>query len=227
MKNTSTLAIKKQGMSLEVLIADEAQRRKLITQFISQHMKEGTDYGTITITGKNGREYTSKPSLFKPGSEKFCSLLHLRPTFVRDDETWEMAGKRANLFCYKCILLDQKEKVIGEGRGAADLNEKASWTINNAVKIAEKRAQIDAVLRTGGLSDFFTQDLEDAVASNGGPQKVMQKVTNIDTESTISSQKCKYCGTVGKYHKKGCPAGNPSAAEVVNKTDVGSVQDVT
>ncbi len=222
------MAKQKQGMNLEVLIADEAQRRKLITGFISQHMKAGVDYGTITIVGKSGKEYTSKPSLFKPGSEKFCSLLHLRPTFVRDDETWEMAGKRANLFCYKCILLDQKDRVIGEGRGAADLNEKASWTINNAVKIAEKRAQIDAVLRTGGLSDFFTQDLEDAAVGNGNSEKVIQKVRNIDPESTTSYQKCKYCGTMGKYHKKGCPGGdNPSAAEVIANTDVGSVQDVT
>ncbi len=232
MNNTSTLAKQKQGMNLEVLIADEAQRRKLITGFISQHMKAGVDYGTITIVGKSGKEYTSKPSLFKPGSEKFCSLLHLRPTFVRDDETWEMAGKRANLFCYKCILLDQKDRVIGEGRGAADLNEKASWTINNAVKIAEKRAQIDAVLRTGGLSDFFTQDLEDAAAGNGGPQKVIQKVTNIDPESTTSYQKCRFCQAVGKWHKPGCEgavktSGNPSVAEVINNTDVGSVQDVT
>jgi len=33
--------------------------------------------------------------------------------------------------------------------------------INKAIKMAQKSAQIDAVLRTGALSDAFTQDLED------------------------------------------------------------------
>ncbi len=211
MGDTNILSVKKQGISLEVLIANEAERRRLITQFISKHMKEGVDYGTITITGRNGQEYKSKPSLFKPGSEKFCSLLHLRLTFVRDDETWEMAGKKSGLFCYKCLLLDQKERVIGEGRGASDLNEKSSWTINNAVKIAEKRAQIDAVLRTGGLSDFFSQDLEDVAINNTNPQKVIRKVSEIESQSITSYQKCKYCGTMGKFHKKGCPGASASA----------------
>jgi len=210
MGDTNILAVKKQGVSLEVLIANEVERRRLITQFISKHMKEGVDYGTITITGRNGKEYKSKPSLFKPGSEKFCSLLHLRPTFVRDDETWEMAGKKSGLFCYKCVLLDQKERVIGEGRGASDITEKQSWSVNNAVKIAEKRAQIDAVLRTGVLSDFFTQDLEDVEVNNTPPPKVMSKVTEIDVQSTTSYQKCKFCQTSNRYHKKGCPGAGAS-----------------
>jgi len=146
---------------LRTRIQEETEQRKLITEFISKHMKEGIDYGKIKVRTKDGREVESKPSLFKPGSEKFCSLFHLRPVFVRDDETWEMAGKVPGLFAYKCQLIAPNGAVVGEGRGAARLTEKAGWTENNAIKIAEKRAQIDAVLRTGGLSDFFTQDLED------------------------------------------------------------------
>jgi hypothetical protein len=146
---------------LRTRIQEETEQRKLITEFISKHMKEGIDYGRIKVRTKDGREVESKPSLFKPGSEKFCSLFHLRPVFVRDDETWEMAGKVPGLFAYKCQLIAPNGAVVGEGRGAARLTEKVGWTENNAIKIAEKRAQIDAVLRTGGLSDFFTQDLED------------------------------------------------------------------
>lgn len=146
---------------LRARIQEETEQRKLITEFIAKHMKEGVDYGKIKVRTKDGREVESKPSLFKPGSEKFCSLFHLRPVFSRDDETWEMAGKPAGLFAYKCQLISPNGSVVGEGRGAARITEKAGWTENNAIKIAEKRAQIDAVLRTGGLSDFFTQDLED------------------------------------------------------------------
>lgn len=146
---------------LKARIEEETQQRRLITEFISKHMKEGVDYGKIKVKTRDGREVESKPSLFKPGSEKFCSLFHLRPVFSRDDETWEMAGKPAGLFAYKCQLVAPNGSVVGEGRGAARVTEKAGWTENNAIKIAEKRAQIDAVLRSGGLSDFFTQDLED------------------------------------------------------------------
>ncbi len=238
MNNTSTLAKQKQGDEIEQLermVDFETRRRKVLTEFIKNHMVEGVDFGKIHIKRDCQDKYNckveshfSKPSLFKPGSEKFSSLMKLRPVFRRDDETWEMYGKRPGLVCYKCELIDQKGKVVGEGRGAANLAEKTGWTENNAVKIAQKRAQIDAVLRTGGLSDFFTQDLEDAAVGNGNSEKVIQKVRNIDPESTTSYQKCKYCGTMGKYHKKGCPGGdNPSAAEVIANTDVGSVQDVT
>ena len=146
---------------LQIRIAEETEQRKLITEFITNHMKAGVDYGTIKIKTRDGREVESKPSLFKPGSEKFCSLFHFRPTFERDDDTWEMSGKVPGLFCYKCELLAANGAIVGEGRGSANVGEKQGWTVNNALKIAEKRAQIDAVLRTGGLSDFFTQDLED------------------------------------------------------------------
>lgn len=146
---------------LQTRIEEETEQRKLITQFITDHMKSGVDYGTIKIKTRDGREVESKPSLFKPGSEKFVSLFHFRPTFERDDDTWEMAGKPAGLFCYKCNLIAPNGAIVGEGRGTARVGEKQGQTENNVVKIAEKRAQIDAVLRTGGLSDFFTQDIED------------------------------------------------------------------
>lgn len=142
--------------ALEAVMKGEAEKRALITKYISVHMKSGTDYGTIKFGNKE-----SKPSLFKPGSEKFLSLFKLTAQFEKDTDTWEMAGSEAGVFSYKCRLLDSKKRLVGEGRGVSKLSEKQGWTINNAVKIAEKRAQIDAVLRTGALSDFFTQDLED------------------------------------------------------------------
>lgn len=158
---------------LAVVMQEEVQKRALITQYISHHMKEGADYGKIHIAKDCSNKYNctnsyhfSKPSLFKPGSEKFMSLFKLTAQFDKDTDTWEMAGSEKGVFAYKCRLLDSKKRMVGEGRGISKLTEKVGWTINNAVKIAEKRAQIDAVLRTGALSDFFTQDLEDMVQVN-------------------------------------------------------------
>jgi hypothetical protein len=47
---------------------------------------------------------------------------------------------------------------VGEGRGAAVL-VKNNNDPNKTLKMAQKSAFIDAVLRASGLSDFFTQDL--------------------------------------------------------------------
>ena len=166
-------AIEKQSEQLEIknlkkFIDIEQQKRNVLKEYISNNLVEGTDYGKIHMGRGCQDKYNckipghfSKPCLFKGGSEKFLSLMHLRPTFKKDVETWEMAGSKPGLFAYICLLLDSKETVVGEGRGSSEITERSGWTINNAIKIAEKRAQLDAVLRTGGLSDFFTQDLED------------------------------------------------------------------
>src|SRR5204862_2869151 len=127
-----------------------------IREFIARGLKSGTDYGTIK---SNGRE--SKPSLFKPGAEKICLLLGLRPKFLPDTASLAMAGNPPGLFAYLCRLYDRSGRIAGEGRGSASLNERDGWTVNNAIKICEKRAQVDAVLRVVGLSEMFTQDLED------------------------------------------------------------------
>lgn len=97
--------------------------------------------------------------------------------FEKDTDTIEMSGEKG-LFAYICRLYTASGEMVGEGRGAASLSEK-TWMVNNAVKIAEKRAQIDAVLRTGALSDFFTQDLEDMDLS-GGNDKVPQEAKNVE-----------------------------------------------
>jgi hypothetical protein len=161
---TDVKSIEKKGLSdvkrLEKFIEIEQAKRNLLKKYISDNLVEGIDYGVIEIESKRtGQKYKSKPTLFKAGSEKFISLMHLRPIFKRDDETWEMTGKKAGLFCYICQLINIKGEVVGEGRGSCDISEKKS--ANEAIKLAEKRAQLDATLRTGGLSDFFTQDLED------------------------------------------------------------------
>jgi hypothetical protein len=65
-------------------------------------------------------------------------------------------------FALVCELIDRQGQVVGQGRGVAELRE-TSHNVNMAVKMAEKRAYVDAVLRAAGLSQYFTQDLEDQV----------------------------------------------------------------
>lgn len=152
---------------LQAMVNIETQNRKILKEFIASHLVQGTDYGKIHINKACANKYDckneyhySKDSLFKSGTEKFTSLFRLRPTFRRDNDTWEMANRRAELFCFICELTDVRGNILAEGRGACDTAEKQG-NVNVAIKIAQKRAQTDAVLRHGALSDFFTQDVED------------------------------------------------------------------
>lgn len=151
-------AVMQTPKQLQSQMERDVKIREIINSYIKNNMVEGKDYGSINIKG-----HQSKPSLFKPGAEKFCGLFKIRPAFRKDPETVEMLGNKPGIIAYVCELVDTQGRIIGEGRGSSSVSpDAADFDVNKAIKIAEKRAQIDAVLRTGALSDFFTQDMEDA-----------------------------------------------------------------
>lgn len=135
--------------------------REVINEFITASLVKDIDFGAIKGKSKTGASFEGKPTLLKPGAEKICGLFKIRPTFRKDTDTWEMLGSKPGTVAYICELVNTSGIIVGEGRGTATA-EAGDYGINKAVKIGEKRAQIDAVLRTGALSDFFTQDMEDA-----------------------------------------------------------------
>ena len=132
----------------------ESKKRQILVEYIAEHFAEGTDYGKI-----EGKNFVSKDTLFKPGAEKFLSLFRLRVEYEKDTDTWEMLGSKSGTVCYLCKVYTMEGVLVAEGRGGANVGSEG--TENKAIKIAQKRAKIDATLSTGGLSDFFTQDLED------------------------------------------------------------------
>ena len=138
----------------EQALSEEGRKRRLLQSYIKEHLVDGTDFGKINMGGKQ-----SKECLFKPGAEKICSLMHLKPTFSIDRELSEIIGKE--VIPYVCHLVNRHTgEIEGEGRGSCSLKEKQK-NANVAIKIAQKRAQIDAVLRVAALSDQFTQDLDE------------------------------------------------------------------
>ena len=147
---------------------------ELIGQFIKANLRENVDYGMIAFHAKNCPHRgdpvyatklgpkcqapfckMSKPFLHKPGSEKFTILFGHRPTFQ-----WINQDFVKGIFAVKCYILNKKKDTVGEGFGSARVGERPTWTENEAMKMACKRAQIDAALRTYGLSEHFTQDEE-------------------------------------------------------------------
>jgi hypothetical protein len=162
-------------------IAEWAAKRQVLVQFIGQHLVKNVDYGPIHMSRdcKSFREkrqctqpgHWSKDMLFKSGSEKICDYYGLRPTFHADADTWEMIGRKAGIICLRCDLVSASGQVVGEGRGCRDVT-KDGGDPNKAIKMCEKSAQIDAVLRAGALSDAFTLDLDDEEDTPATPEPV-------------------------------------------------------
>lgn len=156
-----------------------------LDDFCRDNLKDGLDYGSITVKGQ-----MTKPSLFKPGAEKLRRWFQLYDIYVLDTESLEQLGNPANTLIFFCFLMTRAEKAkalakiekmgkeytmevyrnlaIAEGRGAGTLGQMNDTTYNTLIKKAQKRAFVDATLRVFGVSDRFSQDLEDGVetASN-------------------------------------------------------------
>jgi len=141
-----------------------AQRDYFIKQVLPK-LKEKQDYYTIL----------GKKSLAKGGAEKLASIYNLVATFEKDAETVQMLGEIKGMVCYICNL-SRDDKIIGQGRGADTLQRNQNDP-NKTIKMAQKRAYVDAVIRTTGLSDIFTQDMcpedrPDLWNENGTQKKV-------------------------------------------------------
>jgi hypothetical protein len=124
---------------------------------------------TLLLRARGGPRWSQNQSFFpihtllKAGAELTTILLGLHATFSADTETLTMYGAPgAGVFAYVCRLVDRRGQLVGEGRGVAELREPNFYgSPNIASKMAEKRAYVDAVLRAAGLSNFFTQDLDE------------------------------------------------------------------
>lgn len=120
---------------------------------------------SICVEGRDYHIIQGKKSLAKGGAEKIASIFKWTAKFEKDTDSLSMLGDIKGLVAYKCTLMNGQ--FVGEGRGAAMLAKNAGDP-NKTLKMAQKSAFIDAVLRGSGLSDFYTQDLEDMDAKDIG-----------------------------------------------------------
>lgn len=130
-----------------------------IDGFISKRQEFIRKVAAICVEGKDFHVIQNKKSLAKGGAEKIASIFQWNATFEKDDAAIQMLGAIPGLVAFKCTIR-RGTKFVGEGRGAAVLSKNAGDP-NKTLKMAQKSGFIDAVLRASGLSDFFTQDLED------------------------------------------------------------------
>jgi hypothetical protein len=179
------VAIKPSLAQSEVIVKPEAD----IEGFITLRQKFITEVNKICVEGKDYHIIQGKKSLAKGGAEKIANIFQWRASFVKDSESLDMFGNPTGLVAFKCTLT-KGEEFIGEGRGAASLDKNAKDP-NKTLKMAQKSAYIDAVLRASGLSDFFTQDLEDHPEHLQQPAPTNGKMKMSEKQMTFIGDLCK------------------------------------
>lgn len=145
--------------SLAISLVEAKERINLLQQFVKEMMIKGQDYGII--------EGYKKPTLLKPGAEKLCDIFGFSKhvSIINRIENWEKG-----IFAYEIkVTLVSKQTNFIEAEGIGTCNSKEKYFIgqdpfsivNTLMKMAKKRALIDAVLSATRASGIFTQDIEE------------------------------------------------------------------
>jgi hypothetical protein len=150
-----------------------------LPKYVDDHGRDCTEENAVATKIWNGKknaydlcplnQWKPKPSFYKAGAEFVCDLLGLICVFEADMAAWEQLGKPHGTFVTRCRLYPKgaphaDEHLVGEGRGVRRVGTKGGDD-NNAIKMSEKSAKVAAILNAFGLADLFTQDLEDAGAT--------------------------------------------------------------
>lgn len=153
-------------------------------------LKRGTDFGVIPGT--------KQPSLFKAGAQKIANAFGLLQHFEVESAI-ENPDTPVFFYRVRCDLVkiaqDGTEYVFTTGHGSANTMERRNgrnspWDSANAtLKMAEKRALTAAVLSVSGLSDMFTQDMENEDFMN-------QEVAVENPDDFITPKQRKYLFTI-------------------------------
>lgn len=150
--------------TLGTLTADQiVARSRMIHKVMKDAMRDGVDYGVITGCGP-------RPCLLKPGAEKLLMVFQVAAKVSVND-----LSTPPDVYRYRVIvsLISQAGVYLGDGVGEATSLEKkwherkdgspvnAPDVCNTILKMAKKRALVDAVLTVLGASDIFTQDVDE------------------------------------------------------------------
>lgn len=144
--------------NLAVNLQEAKDRIIELQNFIKYMMVPNIDYGFVPGC--------PKPMLFKAGAEKLCDIYGLtkQVEILEKTENWENG-----IFHYvvKAVLVNKKTGLVeSEGVGACNNKEKKFASqdpysvVNSILKMAKKRAIVDATLAATRTSGIFGQDIE-------------------------------------------------------------------
>ena len=189
--------------------------RELLMVWLRSALVEGVDFGRIHVVSKERCQFArqgrvkdcgdpahwSRNSLFKSGAEKITGMLGMTVHYpsLPDYEQAVLNGTALTIVMLRCELRDAHGRVVAEGVGARSVGQDYG-DINKTLKMAEKSALIDSCLRLAGLSEIYTQDIED------------RSVVEEEPDAPLSP---KPRGTA----KSATPASNATAASTATDTD--------
>lgn len=171
----ASVSVIQEGLQPVMNLKAAEKRRDELNEFIRSSLKEGKHYGII--------KGCKLPSLYKAGAEKLATLFGLSPKFRLLDSTEDWTGEKTGgepflNYRYRCELW-QGPAFIADSEGSCNswekkyryrkdyqsrktiLNDDVAGLANTLQKMGQKRALIAAVLIGVGISDFYTQDIED------------------------------------------------------------------
>ncbi len=163
------------------------EKRRYFVEKILPTLVEGKDYFVI-----KGRK-----SMGKPLAEKLASLYQLVATFEKDADTMEVFKSIDGLIALKCTLT-RDGVTVAEARAGAVLKEH-NLCANTTIKICEKRAFVSAIIRATGLSDLFSQDLEDlpesAIQPSGAVMSSDEAETSLADDPHYPYERAEHAGS--------------------------------
>lgn len=177
--------------NLVISLSESEDRINELNEFVQKIMVKGVDYGIIGGF--------SKPTLLKPGAEKLCDVFGFSKVVEVTNriEDWEKG-----VFAYEVkltLIAKETGAIEAEGLGACNSkepsfqNQNPYTNVNTVLKMAKKRALIDAVLSATRASGLFTQDIEDFQRKGfikGGDEHVtneqLMKIIHLMKEELVS-----------------------------------------
>lgn len=191
-----------------------------IQYLMASVLKSGTHYGVI--------KGTDKPTLLQPGAEKIAYMFKLVPSYKVEREQLGGGHREYNVECTltnresgevmgfgvgECSTMESKYRYRWEGRYPDRRrveNPDIADVWNTCLKMAKKRAFVDAVKSTTAASDVFTQDIEDlpeyAAPEQPAPQPVAAQVAPVADLGPVRSRFKAYTGAYGLTPKQGMAA---------------------
>ncbi len=176
-------------------MASQLQAISNFQSMVEKTLVSGQDYGVIPGT--------NKPTLLKPGAEKIQMLMGVASEFEVIDSNEDYKNGYFD-YTVKCRLAHNGQQLT-EGLGSANTKEskyvsRDGWSMKNTVlKMAKKRAQVDATLTIASLSNVFTQDVEDMQSFNNREQtETMNSGDAVDRKITFGKHKGQTYGEVLK-----------------------------
>ena len=222
-RGTHETAIALDGEAMQELVERAEGARFVFESWVKRNLRPGIHYGTFPVDGQE----IPRPTLLKPGAELVAILFNWRFHFAADLDSLQMYGLApAGAFAYVCHVIDTDGRTVGQGRGVAELRETAMNNANKTVKMAQKRAMVDAILRCAGLSQWFTQDLDEPLfiapeaSSTATPGEVAGNGNLRHGEALCTPAQCRDIRVLLKIVRR-------SEAEVLSHYGVGRLEDLS